>query len=88
MARTPKPSGHLNRGPWTGAHCLRAFEHDSWAIHAQEGSHVQLKHPTRPGKITLVVAWTAITAGGDVWRGWMQQGGYSKRELLAIMNRG
>ncbi|HYU17573.1 MAG TPA: type II toxin-antitoxin system HicA family toxin [Chloroflexota bacterium] len=35
------------------AEVLRALRRDGWQYSAQEGSHVQLKHPAKPGKITV-----------------------------------
>ena len=34
---------------------LRALRRDGWYEHAQVGSHVQLKHPTKPGRVTIPV---------------------------------
>ena len=39
----------------TGAELVRALKRAGWTEHEQEGSHVQLKHPTRPGKVTVPV---------------------------------
>lgn len=33
---------------------LRRLKADGWKIVAQNGSHVQLKHPTKPGRVTVV----------------------------------
>jgi len=32
---------------------LRRLEEDGWVKVAQKGSHVQLKHPSKPGRVTL-----------------------------------
>jgi len=32
---------------------LKALEADGWSKVAQKGSHVQLKHPTKPGRVTV-----------------------------------
>jgi predicted RNA binding protein YcfA (HicA-like mRNA interferase family) len=32
---------------------LRALERDGWTVVAQKGSHVQLKHPQKPGRVTV-----------------------------------
>jgi predicted RNA binding protein YcfA (HicA-like mRNA interferase family) len=32
---------------------LRALKSDGWAEVAREGSHVQLKHPTKQGRVTV-----------------------------------
>ena len=37
----------------TARELLRTLHHDGWYDVDQEGSHLQLKHPTKPGKITI-----------------------------------
>jgi predicted RNA binding protein YcfA (HicA-like mRNA interferase family) len=32
---------------------LRALKSDGWEEVARRGSHVQLKHPTKPGRVTV-----------------------------------
>lgn len=32
---------------------LKLLKHDGWFIVAQRGSHIQLKHPTKTGKVTI-----------------------------------
>ncbi|MBS97175.1 MAG: addiction module toxin, HicA family [Oceanospirillaceae bacterium] len=32
---------------------LKVLEEDGWYIHKVRGSHHQLKHPTKEGKVTL-----------------------------------
>lgn len=32
---------------------MRALESDGWRTVAQKGSHVQLKHPAKPGRVTV-----------------------------------
>lgn len=32
---------------------LRALKSDGWEKVAQKGSHVQLKHPSKPGRVTV-----------------------------------
>ncbi|WP_062282998.1 type II toxin-antitoxin system HicA family toxin [Neomoorella mulderi] len=32
---------------------LQILKEDGWIIKGQEGSHVQLVHPTKPGKVTV-----------------------------------
>jgi predicted RNA binding protein YcfA (HicA-like mRNA interferase family) len=32
---------------------IAALEADGWRQIAQRGSHVQLKHPTKPGRVTV-----------------------------------
>ena len=37
----------------TAREILRELHKDGWYVVNQEGSHVQLKHPTKPGKVTV-----------------------------------
>ncbi|WFU72001.1 type II toxin-antitoxin system HicA family toxin [Bradyrhizobium sp. CB2312] len=32
---------------------ISALQRDGWVQAAQKGSHVQLKHPTKPGRVTV-----------------------------------
>lgn len=32
---------------------LRILHHDGWIIKSVEGSHINLIHPTKPGKVTV-----------------------------------
>jgi predicted RNA binding protein YcfA (HicA-like mRNA interferase family) len=32
---------------------IAALKRDGWAEVAQKGSHVQLKHPSKPGRVTV-----------------------------------
>ncbi len=32
---------------------IRKLEADGWVVVAQRGSHVQLKHPEKPGRVTV-----------------------------------
>jgi predicted RNA binding protein YcfA (HicA-like mRNA interferase family) len=34
---------------------IRALKRAGWFVHEQEGSHVQLKHAKKPGRITVPV---------------------------------
>lgn len=36
-----------------GREVLKLLKADGWFEVAQKGSHVQLKHPSRPGRVTL-----------------------------------
>jgi predicted RNA binding protein YcfA (HicA-like mRNA interferase family) len=33
---------------------IAALKADGWVQVAQKGSHIQLKHPTKPGRVTVV----------------------------------
>jgi len=39
----------------TGAEVLRALRSLGWVVAAQRGSHVQLKRPDRPGRVTIPI---------------------------------
>ena len=50
----------------TGAEVLRALPSLDWVVAAQRGSHVQLKHPDRPGRVTI-----PIHAGETIGPRWL-----------------
>jgi predicted RNA binding protein YcfA (HicA-like mRNA interferase family) len=37
----------------TAPELLRALHRDGWEDARQEGSHIQLRHPTKPGRVTI-----------------------------------
>ncbi len=37
----------------TSTDLLRALRRDGWVEVHQEGSHIQLRHPTKPGRVTV-----------------------------------
>ena len=39
----------------TGQQMLRALKRDGWYERVRQGSHVQLKHPTKPGRVTIPI---------------------------------
>lgn len=39
----------------TAREVLRALQRDGWHQVRQHGSHVQLKHPTKPGRVTVAI---------------------------------
>jgi len=38
---------------WTSRDILRILEADGWTVKHQVGSHIQLVHPLKPGKVTV-----------------------------------
>jgi predicted RNA binding protein YcfA (HicA-like mRNA interferase family) len=32
---------------------IKTLEADGWVVVAQKGSHMQFKHPTKPGRVTV-----------------------------------
>ncbi|WP_418963303.1 type II toxin-antitoxin system HicA family toxin [Butyribacter intestini] len=39
----------------TSRDILKVLRKDGWYIVDQDGSHAQLKHPTKPGKVTVPI---------------------------------
>jgi predicted RNA binding protein YcfA (HicA-like mRNA interferase family) len=39
----------------TAREILKVLHQDGWYDADQDGSHLQLKHPTKPGKVTVAV---------------------------------
>jgi predicted RNA binding protein YcfA (HicA-like mRNA interferase family) len=39
----------------TAREILKVLHQDGWYDVDQDGSHLQLKHPTKPGKVTVAV---------------------------------
>lgn len=37
----------------TDAEILKLLRNDGWVVHEQSGSHIQLKHPTKKGRVTV-----------------------------------
>lgn len=44
----------------TAKQLIRALQHDGWEIERQEGSHVQLWHPSKQGLVTVAYHPSAI----------------------------
>jgi predicted RNA binding protein YcfA (HicA-like mRNA interferase family) len=38
---------------WSSRELLKILAADGWVVKHQVGSHLQLVHPTKPGKVTL-----------------------------------
>jgi predicted RNA binding protein YcfA (HicA-like mRNA interferase family) len=43
---------------------MKLLEKDGWYNFRQKGSHIQLKHPTKPGKVTV-----PFKGSGDIPKG-------------------
>ncbi len=39
----------------TAADLMRAMARDGWQVKRQEGSHIQLRHPIKSGRVTIAV---------------------------------
>ena len=64
----------------TGREVVQALRKLGWVIVVQKGSHVQLKHPTRGGRVTVPVH-AGETIGPGLLRSILAQAGLSGDEL-------
>ncbi len=53
---------------------LRILKKDGWYEHVQKGSHLQLKHPTKSGKVTVPVHGSKDVPIGTLNSIWKQSG--------------
>ena len=60
--------------PTTVREALRRLEEDGWQVVAIRGSHRQLKHPTKPGRVTVAGKPSDDLAPGTVGSIWKQAG--------------
>jgi predicted RNA binding protein YcfA (HicA-like mRNA interferase family) len=68
----------------TAIETLRAVQRDGWQIARQTGSHAQLTHPGKPGRVTIPLH-SRRTLGPKVLRSILSQAGLSVdrfRDLL------
>ncbi|MHB1555781.1 MAG: type II toxin-antitoxin system HicA family toxin [Acidimicrobiales bacterium] len=66
----------------TGGQVVGAPRKLGWELVTQRGSHVQLKHPTRGGRVTVPVP-AGETIGPGLLRSILNQAGMSADELRA-----
>ncbi len=66
----------------TGRQVVRALEKLGWMVVVQRGSHVQLKHPTRGGRVTVPVH-AGETLGPGLLRSILNQAGMTADDLRA-----
>lgn len=50
----------------TAREILKILHKDGWYEVDQDGSHMQLKHPTKPGKVTIAVHSSKDIAPGTL----------------------
>jgi len=36
---------------------IKLVEADGWRLHRTSGSHMQFRHPTKPGTVTISASW-------------------------------
>jgi hypothetical protein len=85
MARQRKPSGRLSRGPFTAAEFHAALKLGGWSRRAG-GHHTMYVHTERPGKVQVDEKWTGVKTSHDPFKGVLAQSGYTKTELLRLLN--
>ena len=64
----------------TGRELLAALRRLGWVVVTQKGSHIQLKHPDRAGRVTVPVH-AGETIGPALLRSILAQAGISADEL-------
>jgi predicted RNA binding protein YcfA (HicA-like mRNA interferase family) len=68
----------------TAFELMRALERDGWYVTRQEGSHARLKHPSKPGRVTVVLH-RAQTINPKTLRSALQQAGLTPDELHRLL---
>ena len=68
----------------TGREVVRALGKLGWVTIVQRGSHVQLKHPTRGGRVTVPVH-AGETIGPGLLRSILAQAGVDAAEFRAAL---
>lgn len=68
----------------TGREVVRALNRLGWVVVAQRGSHVQLRHPDRGGRVTVPMH-AGETIGPALWRSVLNQTGLTAEEFRASL---
>ncbi|MGH7639342.1 MAG: type II toxin-antitoxin system HicA family toxin [Candidatus Dormibacteria bacterium] len=68
----------------TGREVVRALGRLGWVTVVQRGSHAQLKHPTRGGRVTVPLHG-GETIGPGLLRSILVQAGVTVEELRAVL---
>ena len=68
----------------TGSEVVRALRRAGWEQVRQEGSHVQLRHPARGGRVTVPVH-AGETIGPRLLSSILAQAGMTADELRALL---
>lgn len=58
----------------TAREVLKILHKDGWYEVDQEGSHMQLKHPSKPGKVTVAIHGNRDIPPGTLSKIWKQAG--------------
>lgn len=68
----------------TGADVVRAFGRLGWVVVVQRGSHAQLRHPARGGRVTVPLH-AGETLGPGLLRSILAQAGVTTEEFRAVL---
>jgi len=68
----------------TGREVVRALQRLGWVVVVQKGSHAQLKHPDRGGRVTVPLH-AGKTIGPGLLRSILAQGGLTVAEFIAAL---
>lgn len=68
----------------SGTDVVRALRRKGWQVVHQEGSHVQLKHPTEAGRVTVPVHRGKIIKPGTLGNV-LRQAGLTADELRELL---
>ena len=68
----------------TGVDVVRALRSLGWIVAAQRGSHVQLKHPERPGRVTIPIH-AGETIGPGLLASILKQAGLSVEQFRSAL---
>lgn len=66
------------------AELMRALQRDGWEVKRQAGSHVQLKHPAKAGRITIAYH-PGATIKPRILLSVLQQAGLTVEELRRLL---
>jgi hypothetical protein len=88
MARKPKPSGQLRRGPFSGTDIGAALERLG-AIAETGGNHQTVYvHPIKGWKVPISTAWTSVRKGDPIFNGILRTTGCDAKTLLKALADG
>ncbi len=68
----------------TATELLRALQRGGWVEAHQEGSHIQLRHPQKPGRVTIAYHRGDILNPKTLSRA-LQQAGLTADELRGLL---
>jgi len=68
----------------TGREVVRALGRLGWVVVVQKGSHAQLKHPSRGGRVTVPIH-RGETIGPGLLRSILNQAGITVDELRSVL---